>query len=142
MSESHRLYHVGYRDGWTMASLVERVREMDAVLVDVRFRSGYPRSTWSAARFTAMLGQQYRWIPALGNRNYRSDTAPIELANAPKGIVQVRALMQESSVVLMCACAQYDICHRRVVIEKMRAQLGDDLLVELLENAGSTGRLW
>ena len=140
MSE-RTVWHVGYRDGWTLAALAERVKQLDAVLVDVRRSAGPPQSAWSAARFAEALGERYRWLPALGNRNYRDPAAPIVLADEVKGMQQLQRLLRRHVVVVMCACADYESCHRRVVIGKLRRHFGR-LAVKALERPDPQGRLW
>ncbi len=140
MSE-RTVWHVGYRDGWTLAALAGRVKELDAVLVDVRRSAGPPQSAWSAARFAEVLGERYRWLPALGNRNYRDPAAPIVLADEERGLDQLgRLLTHYVAIVIMCACSDYEVCHRRVVIGKLAARCR--IRVKPLPSPDPQGTLW
>lgn len=55
-------------------------------------------------------------IRALGNANYRGNSVRIE--NFDAGLRAIAA--SGRPVVLMCACKEYEHCHRSVVAEKQR----------------------
>ena len=110
-----RVFTIGY-SGRKPAEIKLLAEELDATVFDVRFspRSRVPH--WSRKRLTESLGDRYRHVRALGNRNYRS--GPIELEDFPAGL----ALIQESDrpIILMCACKDPAICHRTTIAEKLR----------------------
>jgi hypothetical protein len=63
-------------------------------------------------------------VQALGNRNYKNG-GPIALADYEVGkqvIAEILATGQ--SVILMCACKDVAICHRRTAAEQLAADLG------------------
>jgi len=117
------VYTTGYLSGWTPDVLAAAVAEHGAVLCDIRFM---PRSRvpgWNRAQLERLMGAQYQHIKALGNWNYRGgEVALVDLAD---GLRQVEVLLEEfGSVVLMCACRDLQRCHRRLVAEEVRRQLG------------------
>lgn len=135
------VWHVGYRDGWTLKTLAGRVEELDAVLVDVRRSTGRPKAAWSAQRFRALLRWRYRWLPALGNRNYSDPAAPIVLADEEQGLAELeRLLTRYPTLVIMCACSDCEVCHRRVVIGKLAERCR--IQPEPLPGPDPRGRLW
>jgi uncharacterized protein (DUF488 family) len=60
-----------------------------------------------------MLKDRYRHVPALGNRNYQNDDAPIQIHNLEIGLRLIESW--DANVVLLCACEKPENCHRRVV---------------------------
>ena len=128
-----RLYTLGYI-GWTVEALTHTVLALEAVLADIRYspRSRVPH--WNQSRLARLLGQQYRHVKALGNRNYKG--GDIELVDLPGGLRQIEALLADyKAVVLMCACCELGTCHRRVVADACRDALGLETS-ELRHNSG------
>lgn len=64
-------------------------------------------------------GWHYRCIKALGNVNYRWPERPIQIARLEKGLGEVEGYLYRP-VFLMCACKEYEHCHRKVVAEALR----------------------
>ena len=117
------VYTTGYLSGWTPDALAAAVVEHGAVLCDIRFM---PRSRvpgWNRAQLERLMGVQYRHLKSLGNQNYRG--GEIDLVDLAGGLRQVETLFDEfDCVVLMCACRDLQRCHRRLVAEELRRQLG------------------
>lgn len=83
--------------------------------MDIRFS---PRSRildWTAGRLAKLLGNRYRHLPALGNRNYRGGL--IEFVDLEEAVVQVGELLRQQPVILLCGCARLEQCHRLPVAE-------------------------
>lgn len=84
-----------------------------------------PRSRvpdWSGGRLRGLLGDRYRHLPALGNRNYRE--GPIELVDVELGTAQVGDLLTRQPVILLCACADVECNHRCLVAEAVAIGYG------------------
>lgn len=65
----------------------------------------------------------------LGNINYDAPDVPIQLANEAQGIPWlVRWVEKGVTLILLCGCANYDTCHRKVIYDNVKAVLGDRLL--------------
>ncbi len=121
-----KLYSVGY------ASLigVEQLQEVlgpNVLLIDIRY---YPssrwRPEWSRKRLMERFAQNYCHLRELGNVNYRSSELPIELLDAKVGISQIASLLFEGrDICLLCACADWQKCHRRVVAELLQNEVDD-----------------
>ena len=117
--EQGKVYTIGYAaDG--SAQLLEQVMSDPAVLlIDIRL---VPRSRWfpqwNKKQLVQQWGQRYRHERRLGNVNYKNKRKPIELCDAVGGIVFLVELLQAGySIVLLCACVQYDACHRKLVAD-------------------------
>jgi uncharacterized protein (DUF488 family) len=112
------LYTLGYAHPDATATLQAWMASGPKVLlVDIRYS---PRSRWfpqwSQKALQATWGDRYRHVKALGNVNYRLVGAPIQLADADAGIAwAVQALQAGYSLILLCACKDYERCHRKTV---------------------------
>ena len=108
------LYTFGY-SGKQPEELLALAEQLNATVADIRFspRSRVPQ--WSGGRLARLLGDRYRPLPALGNRNYKG--GPIELVDPETGIAQVASLLAHQPVILLCVCAEVEHCHRRLAAE-------------------------
>jgi uncharacterized protein (DUF488 family) len=120
-----KIYSIGY-SGWKPDRITQLPAELDAVLLDVRFvpRSRY--QPWDGRTFAARLGEGYRWAgKQFGNRAYKDPAGRIELADYEAGKAVVEAIIASGkSVILMCGCKDLATCHRKVVAERLAADLG------------------
>ena len=80
-----------------------------------------PRSRnpdYSGKRLTERLGDRYVWLNQFGNRNYRG--GPIRLVDFKAGVLRVEELIDSGKIcVLMCGCADVNVCHRKHVAEAL-----------------------
>lgn len=95
------------------------------ILCDIRFR---PYSRWRPAFNHGALrerhGEQYALFLDLGNVNYQDPHGDIVLNNPDTGVRDILNLLESGrSVMLMCACKDYERCHRKVVYELVRGAL-------------------
>ncbi len=117
------IYQVGYH-GLNMDKLCAAVRAVDGVLVDVRRRTG--RFHWKSSDFRAALESRYVHLRGFGNRNYRAPSLPIELHDPTTARNELKHLIGRTgckSTVLMCACEDYELCHRKAVVEFLKASV-------------------
>lgn len=115
---TRQVYTIGYT-GRKPEEVKRIVRDMDAVLFDIRFspRSRIPQ--WAGSNVSALVGVgNYRHVKALGNANYKGD-GPVELVNYPAGLAAI--LASTRPVILMCACGNPATCHRTVVAHMLAA---------------------
>jgi len=85
----------------------------DAILADIRFAPVSRHLQWTKNYLSLMLGDRYRHVAALGNRNYKTDGGAIQIHNLEIGIRLIQSW--ETNVILLCACAEPENCHRRIV---------------------------
>jgi uncharacterized protein (DUF488 family) len=117
------LYTLGY-SGWTPQDIQTEAQARNAVVCDIRYSPASRHPQWSKRQLSQLLGARYHHVQALGNRNYKNG-GPIELADYEAGkqaIAEILATGQ--SVILMCACKDVAICHRRTAAEQLAADLG------------------
>ncbi len=117
------VYTLGYARADAL-DVAEELVQQGVRLVDIRLS---PRSRWYPAWHRAALeqrfGERYVWVQALGNRNYRDRRLPVELASERVGVGLVCWWLAKEDVCLVCACADWRTCHRRVVAELVQAQV-------------------
>ena len=105
----HALYTFGY-SGRTPHELQTLAEKLNAVVVDIRFSPRSRIPDWSGGRLQNLLGDRYRHLPSLGNRNYKG--GPIEFVDLEAGVVEVGELLRQQPVILLCVCADVQRCHR------------------------------
>lgn len=109
------IYTLGYA-GWTLPALCELVERLGGLVVDVRMspRSRHPHFTGKALR--EALGDRYVHVRAFGNELYK--TSRIRLVDFEAG-AEALERMARRPVILLCACGDVTICHRRLVAERL-----------------------
>jgi uncharacterized protein (DUF488 family) len=133
MATYGKLYTVGY-------AALERIEQLqtfllsEVLLVDIRYvPASRWRPEWSRKRLSERFAPYYEHIRELGNINYHSDL-PIQLFDAKRGISKiVRLLQQGNDICLLCVCADWKVCHRRVVADLVQRELADIQTVHLSE---------
>ncbi len=120
------LYTLGYAAPDSEQQLMTLMADPSMLLIDIRYS---PRSRWQPQWNTKTLqaawGDRYRHMKALGNVNYRFPDAPIQLLDAGAGIQwAIETLQAGYSLILLCACRDYQRCHRKTVKELIEAALG------------------
>lgn len=105
-------YTTGYT-GRGVEDLPAMLDFYDAILADVRFAPRSRHLQWTKNYLSLMLKERYRHVPALGNRNYQNHGGAIQIHNLEIGVRLVESW--QTNVVLLCACAELQNCHRRLV---------------------------
>ena len=114
------IYTLGY-SGWKIEDVEAVLERLAAILVDVRM---VPRTRWqpqwNAAVLHARLGDRYVWLREFGNRNYKGTFGQIEIVDFPAGEQHLRELTATGkAVVLLCGCPDANLCHRKVLAERL-----------------------
>ena len=119
----------GYADGGVVG-LERLMADPSTYLVDIRLVA---RSTWQAFNkqsLQARFRERYIHMPELGNVNYSHRDQPIQIAYPDRGIPRLmNGIDQGYTIVLMCGCKQYELCHRHTVVSLL-IQVRPDVLVE------------
>ena len=121
----HKLYTYGY-SGRTPHELQTLAEQLEAVVADIRFSPRSRIPDWSGGRLQKLLGDRYRHLPALGNRNYRG--GPVEFVDLATGVVEVGELLRQRPVILLYVCADVQRCHRLPAAEAIATRY--DVTVE------------
>lgn len=95
----------------------EYARGLKAPLwVDIRLQRTCRAKGFSGIAFKTRLGQQYKWIPDLGNTCIADGTDGINIKNpAAAGQLLDLALNRDRHVIFFCACQHPTGCHRQKV---------------------------
>lgn len=121
----HQLYDLGYQEIKDRQLLLMTALKLHAVILDIRLspRSRDPKWNMKALEHDFSAGV-YAHAPALGNKNYRDWSAPIAIKDMAAGMAVLRAHLVVHPVILMCACSIRETCHRLVVADYARDELG------------------
>lgn len=107
-----KIFTTGYT-GKRVEQLPALLDFYEAVLADIRFAPASRHLQWTKDYLSLMLKNRYRHVAALGNRNYKTPGGAIQIHNLEIGIRLIESW--DANVILLCACAELENCHRRVV---------------------------
>lgn len=113
----HPLLTLGYAH-WTDPALVSTVTGMGAILADVRISPRSRRAEWNGTAIQATLGDRYVHLPDLGNPN-AFNGGPLALHRPDRGLARLLDLLHQQPVIIMCQCADWRTCHRRLIGEAL-----------------------
>lgn len=119
---------IGYMEENAIERIAAFMADENAVLLDIRET---PVSRWKPAFNRKALieqfgGFRYGWWPEFGNINHRPEDRHkgIALADPQAGLTRILKVLESGrSVMLMCACKDYEKCHRKTVYELIMAEL-------------------
>ena len=120
------IYTIGYRQPDALAQLA-RLTEEGYRIVDIRRRAGSRyRADYNLWRLAYRFGDAYHRLRELGNENYQQPGAPFVLVDQQTGLKKVIAIINERTggrgIILMCACADWQRCHRAYVADLLLEQ--------------------
>lgn len=119
------IYTWGYQGG-TAADLRQYLTATGALLADIRFSPNSRQPEWTRETLVQRHGDAYRWIPALGNVNYRTGGL-IQLKDVAGGLAVLRPVLAAPKgarpILLMCGCWDVQTCHRRDAAAYLSAAL-------------------
>lgn len=112
----NRIFATGYADK-DINDLKPLVEGLRAILVDIRFAPHSKMMFWRKEYLKILLDDKYRHIVNLGNRTFKENDK-ISIQNLSLGIETLLSL--NKNLILFCACAEQQNCHRRVIIEELK----------------------
>ena len=124
------IYTYGYGGSRTAQADLKAYVLAGAVILDIRYsrRSSVPGM--NEYQLSAVLNYgyddgsfptNYAVCGTLGNINYRSG-GPIRLASPMQGLDELGSRLHLKSVVLLCGCANVEVCHRKDVAEMAQSR--------------------
>jgi hypothetical protein len=125
-----KIYPCGYSvDSAVIAELLET--DPTLLLIDLRLTPDSRMAAWKRSYLIETYGDRYGWFgQTLGNVNY-SNSGPIRLANPVPGIASLVDLLQQGhNLLLLCGCACYHMCHRRLVTEMLQQVIPDLVVIQ------------
>src|SRR5712692_2999444 len=122
-----KLYPVGYAAQGAMQRVEALMSDHSAHLLDARLAPfSRWRPAWNKKALQERWGARYTHERRLGNVNYRAPGEPIRLLDPDAGIrTIVELLQQDRSVILLCACKDYETCHRHTIVDLVVTILPD-----------------
>lgn len=121
------IYTFGYT-GSSHAVLEAHLQNTGALLVDIRMSRRSRNHAWREAALWEVFDHSwYLPLSALGNVNYRNG-GPIALYEPADGLAQLRPILARRPVILLCACADYQTCHRLTAALYLQAHLGGEVV--------------
>jgi hypothetical protein len=118
-----KLYTIGYLAPDAQVKLDELLTDPKTYLVDIRYNAVSRKPGWSGAALRKKYGTRYHPLSGLGNKNYKRPGEPIEISMPDLISVVVDPLQRGFNFILLCACRDYETCHRKTVVELIQAQL-------------------
>ena len=119
------IYTAGYLAGWKPEALVAKAKRLKALVVDVRLVPLSRVAGFSEVDLKHAMGDSYIWLREWGNLNYRSG-GPVQLGDFEGGLAKLGG--RAENVILLCACRDVNVCHRKVVAEKLAAEWGCEIV--------------
>lgn len=116
----HTLYTYGYLGG-NLADL-HQYAAAGVLILDVRYNPTSRNPLWRKYHLLRELGESYRWNQDLGNVNYKTRKPPFEMADMASGLDALEPLLQEQPVLILCACRDWNACHRELVADAAQAR--------------------
>jgi uncharacterized protein (DUF488 family) len=133
------IYTIGYRQ-MNAAEQIERLVAQGYRLVDIRQRAGSRyKPAYNLRQLCQRFGTIYHRLRELGNLNYPHK--PFVLAHQEAGIAKaLRILRMEGvrGIILLCACARWQDCHRSLVADLLLDQLPEAVVIHLHEDGTQT----
>jgi hypothetical protein len=118
-----KLYPCGY------SAHSEQIRRLmdeqpGLLLIDARYTAWSAWVEWRQDALSHLYGARYVGAGrVLGNVNHDRASSPIALANAEAGIHVLRSWLEQTDVLLLCGCAQYEACHLKVIVGLLLAEV-------------------
>lgn len=123
------IYPCGYSvHAGQIVALMEQPRTL---LIDLRKTPWSSISAWRRPVLCERYEERYGWFgQTLGNLNYNTG-GPIQLANPGPGIARLAALLEEGyDLILLCACRNYEECHRHTVVDLLASRYPPLLIMQ------------
>ncbi len=113
-----KVFTCGYY-GRKLEDFKATVKQLNAVVIDIRL---VPQSRffpdWRKGNLEKVFGDAYLHVRDLGNKGFKEKR--IEIADLERGTAIVRAI--DRNVILLCACKNFQTCHRKPVAEELQRQ--------------------
>jgi uncharacterized protein (DUF488 family) len=115
-------YTFGY-GGRDPKELAAFVAEYEAVVIDVRLKPWTKQKGWSLPELKKRFGDQYHWVRALGNTNFRGGR--IKLLDPKKGMARLMTYLEAGTPpLLLCGERSPNGCHRSAIAHMVARKTG------------------
>lgn len=110
------------------------ILEHNAMLLDIRFSPNSRLPQYTRKQLLEALTQDhYYHLKEFGNINYRATDKPIELLNEAKALQIIKAMIDDNitDYYLLCACRDYNTCHRKTCATILQREYPSAIIREL-----------
>jgi uncharacterized protein (DUF488 family) len=133
MKKTGTIVSFGYANPGSYSRLYRLMAIKSTFIADIRLA---PQSKYhpffNQSSLKTRFGRNYIHIPELGNLNYKPEDREkgVKLRDSERGLARlIRGLEQGYTLVLLCACRNYEQCHRKTVIELLQS-IRPDIMVD------------
>jgi hypothetical protein len=111
-----RVATIGYHQPQAWQIVSRMVAEQDWLLVDIRYNRRSYLEEWSGSSLRRRFRSSYHALPELGDVNQLAPGNPMQLLDPTTGLAKVGLLLEAGmDCLLICACPQWQQCHRRLM---------------------------
>ncbi len=111
-----RVATIGYHQPQAWQIVTRMVSEQGWSLVDIRSSRRSYLEEWSGSSLRRHFRHSYHAMPELGNVNQLAPANPMQLLDPTAGLAKVGHLLEAGmDCLLLCACPDWQHCHRRLV---------------------------
>jgi hypothetical protein len=136
------IYTIGYRQ----SNVEEQLAALTAQgyhLADIRRRAGSRyKADYNRWRLAYRFADYYHRLRELGNENYQRPSEPFVLLDEQAGLDKVERIINERSggqgIILLCACANWQDCHRAYVADLLLDRLPGAQVIHIQSDGSHT----
>ena len=111
-----RVATLGYHQPQAWQIVSRMVDEQGWSLVDIRYSRRSYLDEWSGSSLRRHFRSSYHAVPELGDVNHLAPANPMQLLDPTTGLAKVGLLLEAGmDCLLVCACPDWQHCHRRLV---------------------------
>jgi Protein of unknown function, DUF488 len=111
-----RIATIGYHQPQAWQIVTRMVCEQDWHLVDIRYNRRSYLDEWSGSSLWRHFRSSYHAVPELGDVNQLAPANPLQLLDPATGLATVTTWLEAGiDCLLLCACPDWQRCHRRLV---------------------------
>lgn len=124
----HTLYTIGYTS-LTPDLILKKAIDLDALIADIRISPLSRVPHWTKAQLERAWTGRYIHIRELGNKNYKGEFGEgVLLVDPDEGANRVIKLLGVQPVMLMCACKDWQTCHRKNAAQEIADRYGVEVI--------------
>ncbi len=111
-----RVATIGYHQPQAWQIVTRMICEQNWHLVDIRYSRRSYLEEWSGTSLRRHFRSSYHAVPELGDVNHLAPANPVQLAEPATGLAKVTTWLEAGiDCLLLCACPDWQHCHRRLV---------------------------
>lgn len=122
-----KIYTLGY-SGWKLDDVATVLDRLDGILIDVRMVPRSRNPAFNVNYLAKTFTNRYKWLRQFGNVNYKNG-GPIAIVDFDAGTAELKPLAdQGKAIILLCGCPNIDVCHRKVLADRLASRWGAEIV--------------